>query len=70
LDASVNKGYDGIRNIEKEAKMLNILSNSIQTAARQISAMTPLGDNERRRLYLEQIRRERRAAQAKNKRGG
>lgn len=61
----VNKGYYGIRNKEKEVKILNILSNAFSTATRQNWIITPLGDSERRRLYLEKSRRERRIAQEK-----
>lgn len=45
--------------------MLNVFADVISTATRQKSVMTPLGDSERRRLYLEQSRRERKIAQAK-----
>jgi hypothetical protein len=50
--------------------MLNILSNAFSTATRQNSIITPLCDSERRRLYLEQSRRERRIAQEKVNRDG
>ena len=45
--------------------MLNIFASTFSTAVRQNSVITPLGDGERRRLYLEQSRRERKVAQAK-----
>ncbi len=40
--------------------MLNIFANTFSIATRQNSAIAPLGEDERRRLLLEQSRRERR----------
>ena len=50
--------------------MLEIFANAFSTATRRHSMMTPLGDNERRRLYLEQSRKERRDAQARVRHAG
>jgi hypothetical protein len=45
--------------------MLNIFSGMISSATLQSSNTAQLGDSERRKLYLEQSRRERRLAQQK-----
>jgi hypothetical protein len=42
--------------------MLNILANTIHTATGMNSHLTPLGQDERHKLYLEQSRKERRLA--------
>ncbi len=43
--------------------MLNIFSGMMTSATLQGSNITPLGDSERRKIYLEQSRRARRLAQ-------
>jgi hypothetical protein len=65
LGSCVNNLINKLRNLGKEIQMLNVFADAISTATRQKSVMTPLGDSERRRLYLEQSRRERKIAQAK-----
>ncbi len=45
--------------------MLNIFSQALTTASRHTSTLAPMGDYEARKLYMEQSRLERRAAQAK-----
>lgn len=45
--------------------MLNILADMFTAATRQNSNMSPLGEDERRHLSLEQSRRERRIAEHK-----
>ena len=44
--------------------MLNIFSHAFTATTREASTLAPLGNKEARKLYLEQSRRARRAAQA------
>ena len=70
MGRDVNQRKTYAETYEKENDMLEIFANTLSTAARQHSVMTPLGENERRRLYLEQSRLERRKAQARISRKG
>tara|TARA_R110002096_G_scaffold46032_7_gene123093 strand:- start:2338 stop:2550 length:213 start_codon:yes stop_codon:yes gene_type:complete len=49
----------------KGEEMLNILSGAFNAATRTNSTITPLGQDERHQLFLEQSRRERRLQQLK-----